>query len=160
MAPCGSGGRQSDDFRIAGSCLHLHLRHGCGCGCDCGCGCGYDCGCGCDFRILLRILIAAHCWTNRTWFFFCFGFAREHDRRLDGMSRTLEVLKLDLQFWGLYCHSESRLLLVENRKSRESACSACCWLLHSRMVRPFGLRGWWPLEKLSGRYGDPIWCQG
>ncbi|HAO95072.1 MAG TPA: hypothetical protein DCQ96_03355, partial [Verrucomicrobiales bacterium] len=76
-----------------------------------GCGCGYGYGYGC--RSLLRIQIAARCWTNQTLFLLYFRFARGQYGRFDGISRTLKVLKPDRKHWQLCCHTVSRLLLDE-----------------------------------------------
>lgn len=89
VVPGEDGGHRSGDrWNVA----RRRLRH-------CGTGCDFDCGFyfyfyfyyG-DCRSFLRNLIAVIESKNRTCILFRFGFARERDRRIDGILRTLKIL--------------------------------------------------------------------
>ena len=85
-----AGARRTGGFRIAG---RLPLRHRqSGSGFYYGCGYGFYCGFG-GYRSLLRNQIAVMGSKNRTCILFRFGFARERDRNIDGILRTLKILR-------------------------------------------------------------------
>ena len=89
-----NGDRRTGGLRIAG---HLPLRH-CGSGSGVYCGFGFDYGFG-DYRSLLRNQIAVLGSKNRTCILFRFGFARERNRNIDGILRTLKILRQSEHNW-------------------------------------------------------------